>query len=145
MLPPREPQGRETQSCIEGEIRCHRAGSSWGMRRWASGLGTGWVSTGCCPVNKRMIEGRSGWKAETGAAYLQTEEGVLVLLDAVPGPLCEDDSTVPLPSIWELLLSPLCSSQALGPLTVPPGGSHAPSPWFQLCHQSSPLSCAHLE
>lgn len=51
-----------------------------------------------------MIEGRSGWKAEIGAAYVQAEEGVPVLLDAVPGPLREDDSTGPLPSLWELLL-----------------------------------------
>ena len=114
MLLPQEPQGRETQSCIEGELRCHRAGSSWGVRRWASGLGTGWVSAGCCPVNKRMIEGRSGWKAEIGAAYVQAEGGVPVLMDAVPGPLREDDSTGPLPSLWELLLSLLCSSQASG-------------------------------
>lgn len=84
------------------------------MRRWASGLGTGWASAGCCPVNKRMTEGRSGWKAETGAAYVQAEEGVPVLLDAVSGPLCEDDSTGRPPPLWERLLSPLCPSQASG-------------------------------
>lgn len=61
-----------------------------------------------------MTEGRSGWKAETGAAYVQAEEGVPVLLDAVPGPLCEDDSTGRPPPLWERLLSPLCPSQASG-------------------------------
>ena len=85
------------------------------------------------------MRGRSGWKADAGAACVQTEEGAVVLLEATPGPLSVDDSTVPLPSICELLLLlSLGSSQASGLLTVPPGVSHAAFSRSQPCPRSKP-------
>lgn len=64
---PGEPQGQGTHSCAEGELRCHRAGSRWGMKvgRWA------WHRVGPHSpllVKERIMEGKNGWKAILGLA-----------------------------------------------------------------------------
>lgn len=59
-----------------------------------------------------MMEGRSGWKADLGAACGRTEEGAVVLLEAIPGPLCALSPQDPfLPSL-RLPLFTSSSSQA---------------------------------